>query len=542
MDTPHPKANGSININCRQFTTKMKPLSILLARNFALNRRCAYPNPKSIQTHYSRVSQTSFALNHDRKNNIGTTRSYHGREPSATANSSLLSGRHAAEFHMPQPQPQQLLGQPRRFFATNNEQDPFIQDKSDNDNNNNYDESEAIPSCLIPYAGIPSHPDVIELEIGQRLVAIGDVHGDFEQLLNALLLAGVVSEELDENDEDGGTFFAWVGGNTILVQIGDVLDRGPNELPCWQLLAELSRQAETKGGRVINLYGNHELWTSIGFYQLDQERYYENLDYDDGMDDHFEAAFGHHLEESLEETESDWRNSRVLNDLVTNGIQLHPRKVAARWAAMEPGGLMAKHFLSKFKIAVQVGETLLVHAGMVPEHLDRFGGITGMNEATRHWILKQAPRVGRTSLFIPPNDPEGRLRSYLSSMPDFFMEGDDNPHSPIWMRDYSLPPDEIPHNPEAGIMLDEVLRRVNASRIVIGHTPQSCINAALNGKAWRIDVGMSRGMNGTAPEVLEIVKDESGDETIWVLTNEGRIPAAERHLIEDVNADHPVST
>jgi len=323
-----------------------------------------------------------------------------------------------------------------------------------------------IPACLYPYTGIPTHPDKIDLEPGQRLVALGDVHGDFQQMLNALLLAGLVEEHCDtkergEGENDCGRSFVWTGGNAILVQIGDVLDRGPNELSCWHLLAELSRQAETVGGRVILLHGNHELWTSVGFFQLDQERYFENLDYDDGIDDHFETAFGQYLDEYFQKTEGDWRQARLLNDLVTSGVLLHPRKVAARWAAMEPGGLLSKDFLSTFKIAVQVGKTILVHAGMAPEHLDRFGGIAGMNEKTQEWILKKAPRVGRRSLFVPPNDPDGRLRTYISSMPDFFLEGDDNAYSPIWMRCYSDPPDDVPHNEEASQMLGTIITAVN---------------------------------------------------------------------------------
>jgi hypothetical protein len=320
-----------------------------------------------------------------------------------------------------------------------------------NENDENDDTEQLPPSCMLPYIGLQSYPDVLELEPGQRVVAIGDVHGDFPQLLNALLVAGVVAEE---GEDDQGRAFVWTGGDhTILVQIGDILDRGPHELQCWQLLVELSRQAHTAGGKVIKLFGNHELWTSIGFYQLDHERYLENLDYDDDIHDDFEIAFGHHLDEVLLESEDHWRDARVLNHLVTNGAVLNPRKVAARWAAMEPGGLLAKEFLAHFKIAVKVGKTVLVHAGMVPEHLDRFGGISGMNDATRNWILKRGPRAGRQHMFVPPNDPEGRLRTYVQSMPDFFLEGDDNAYSPLWMRDYSDPPDKVPNNQQAYEML-----------------------------------------------------------------------------------------
>ena len=84
---------------------------------------------------------------------------------------------------------------------------------------------------------------------------------------------------------------------------------------------------------------------------------------------------------------------------------------------------------------------------------------------------------------------------------------------------------------------ETVLKRLNASRLVIGHTPQSRINAILNGKAWRIDVGMSRGMSGTYPELLEVAKNAEGEEIVHILTAEGKVPAEERYIIDD-HADH----
>jgi hypothetical protein len=80
--------------------------------------------------------------------------------------------------------------------------------------------------------------------------------------------------------------------------------------------------------------------------------------------------------------------------------------------------------------------------------------------------------------------------------------------------------------------VDSVLKRLQADRMVIGHTPQSQINAILNGKAWRIDVGMSRGMKGTLPEVLEISKGDDGEETVAVLTVDGKVPAEERYVVD----------
>jgi len=82
----------------------------------------------------------------------------------------------------------------------------------------------------------------------ERLVALGDVHGDLEQLKNNLREAGVI----DANDN-------WSGGKAVLVQIGDTIDRGPHSLATYEYLDELQRQAEKEGGEVVRLLGNHEL-------------------------------------------------------------------------------------------------------------------------------------------------------------------------------------------------------------------------------------------------------------------------------------------
>ena len=49
----------------------------------------------------------------------------------------------------------------------------------------------------------------------QRLVAIGDVHGDYDSLVSILRKTQLI----DADDQ-------WIGGDTVLVQTGDLLDRG----------------------------------------------------------------------------------------------------------------------------------------------------------------------------------------------------------------------------------------------------------------------------------------------------------------------------
>lgn len=81
----------------------------------------------------------------------------------------------------------------------------------------------------------------------ERVVAVGDVHGDLEQFVKVLRFAGLIDEEMN-----------WSGGKTHLVQTGDVLDRGPAVRGCLDLLMKLETQAPKQGGRVHCLLGNHE--------------------------------------------------------------------------------------------------------------------------------------------------------------------------------------------------------------------------------------------------------------------------------------------
>ena len=79
---------------------------------------------------------------------------------------------------------------------------------------------------------------------GKRVVAIGDIHGELDGIVQILTSAGLI----DENRQ-------WIGGDTTLVQTGDFLDRGKDVRPVMDLLMSLQQQAEKAGGRMIVLTG-----------------------------------------------------------------------------------------------------------------------------------------------------------------------------------------------------------------------------------------------------------------------------------------------
>jgi hypothetical protein len=95
-----------------------------------------------------------------------------------------------------------------------------------------------------------SHPTPL------RTVVLGDLHGSLEAFRNILLHAGLV-----EGD-------SWRGGRSILVQLGDVIDRGPDSVETYEYLADLQVRAGKGKGKVVRLLGNHEVSLLEGIYDL----------------------------------------------------------------------------------------------------------------------------------------------------------------------------------------------------------------------------------------------------------------------------------
>src|SRR4051812_4850817 len=89
------------------------------------------------------------------------------------------------------------------------------------------------PSASAQAAPSPPEDAAMRLPAPARLVAIGDLHGDLDATRKVLRLAGAI----DASDR-------WVGGALVVVQTGDMLDRGDGERAIVDLFDRLIGEAK----------------------------------------------------------------------------------------------------------------------------------------------------------------------------------------------------------------------------------------------------------------------------------------------------------
>ena len=285
-----------------------------------------------------------------------------------------------------------------------------------------------------------------------HVVAIGDVHGDYGNYLKVLEGAGIVNARGQ-----------WAAGETHLVQLGDVPDRGDDTLKIIAHLKKLSDEARKKGGWVHTLLGNHEAMNTYG-----DLRYVTPGD--------FAASAGRDA--------TKWRDAyyeKVLADMK----EREPEKFAAlpadfreTWNASHPLGWVEHQrswnpkwnpkgedfeWALQDKVAVQINDLVFLH-----------GGISG---AYCQNTLASLTEMARAAL--PKSDPV--TPSILT---------DEN--GPLWYRGLAgVDPVAAPETVQA------ILEQQHARHIVIGHTPtHGVVWPRYSGRVIQADVGISAAHGG----------------------------------------------
>jgi hypothetical protein len=96
-------------------------------------------------------------------------------------------------------------------------------------------------------------PAIVQVDTAADVFAIGDAHGDWQQLAKVLAGAKLISAPPSAPDQ-----VTWSGGGSVLVITGDMIDKGPDSLGVIALVRALRSDAAAHGGRVIVTMGNHE--------------------------------------------------------------------------------------------------------------------------------------------------------------------------------------------------------------------------------------------------------------------------------------------
>jgi hypothetical protein len=279
----------------------------------------------------------------------------------------------------------------------------------------------------------------------ERVVAIGDVHGDHDQFVAVLRSADLV-------DAQGN----WSGGKTHLVQTGDLLDRGPDSRKAMDLLISLEEQARRAGGAVHALIGNHEAMNLYG-----DLRYVAP-----GEISAFRDAGSEKARDALyEEHQKQLRASLSPAQLPTfddayrkSWDSEHPLGYAEHRREFGPSGKYGK-WIRRHNAVIKIDATLFLHGGISP----KFAGlrIREINERVRAELADFSKLQGGIV-----QDDEG----------------------PLWYRGLALG-DEKTLEPQ----LRTMLKNHALERIVIGHTfTDGTVTPRFANRVLQIDVGLAR--------------------------------------------------
>jgi hypothetical protein len=311
-------------------------------------------------------------------------------------------------------------------------------------------------------------PFPCDIQTTERIVAVGDIHGAFDQFVAILRAAGLV----DNRNR-------WSGKKAVLVQTGDVLDRGPDSRKALDLLRKLEGEAQRAGGRVVALLGNHELMRLVSDWRYVSQ----------GETDAFKNAESSDLRERALTVFS----AEAEKTAKTAGRTFDPAAYREQFMKEVPLGSLEMRFAFDTKgeygawvrqraAVARINGILFLHGG-ISEPVSMLG-CEGINEAVRKDLM---------SLPVP-----------LEQVAGLFSAGETGP---LWYRGLANDPE-----PALAPTLDIILERMKARAVVIGHTTiPGKITPRLGGRVIQIDTGMLNGefYPGGAPSALELLGDKA---------------------------------
>ncbi len=314
-----------------------------------------------------------------------------------------------------------------------------------------------------------------------RIVAIGDIHGAYDNFVAVLKNAGLVDDKLH-----------WIGGQTHLVQNGDVMDRGPESRKAMDLLMDLQEKAEKAGGYVHCLIGNHEAMNIVGILDfVSKEEYESYVDRDSRR--RRESTFDNYYDKLKRDAKEKGTEPPKKNDAKREFEDRYPLGFIEHRQAFAADGRYGKWILGH-NAAIKIN-------GIVFTHGD--------------WSLKFS-QIGIAELNRKVRS-ELRGESALEDGLTFDSE------SPLQYRGLAQTPLTRAAQQARLANVDLILGHLGAKRMVVGHTVTSgVIESRFGGKHISIDCGMLDIYHGGHRVALEIV-----DDRLEAIHDRGKVPIPE---------------
>lgn len=296
-------------------------------------------------------------------------------------------------------------------------------------------------------------------ETTNRIIAIGDLHGDYSVLLYILLQLTKVAIPISELKTCKKMELEWNPDvrDIWLVFCGDLIDMKRNPLTeidedcdfeILETLFKLQKEAEKYNSKIIILLGNHEIMN-----------FQNNFDY---------------------------VPENAINDVRRKHFRL--------------GSNFAKKIAKLTYLSVRIGNLIFIHGGFCSKFVDKMketDGFNGLLDITKE-IIPQLNFLLR--YYLTHNN------NYTNDLERYIFGGKTSDigskYGPLWCREQSL---------LKICLLNNIAESLNISHykpedivFIVAHTPQieNGINSICNGKLWRIDIGMSRAFEENPESIM----------------------------------------
>ena len=330
----------------------------------------------------------------------------------------------------------------------------------------------------------------------ESVIAIGDVHNDFDDFVAILRRTGLTDQQNH-----------WTGGKTTFVQVGDLLDRGPKPREVMDLMMALEKEAPQAGGRVVGLLGNHEVMNMMGDLRYVTPGNFANFA-DSDSEKRQKAAYAEYTK---------WKNSHApLFVELTQPMEL----TEAEWMARHPAGFVEQRealgpkgeygkWLRGHAAVAEIDGIIFLHGGISPElaktKLEAINNrihdeikefdvskeyLQNENLILPFFTLQEIYSVLRAEVSaelksrVPANNKrQAKIQEFLKHEDWFSVRVD----GPVWFRGYDQWSEE-----EGGPQVSKLLEGYKAAHIVVGHTVQKGgrIRPRFGNKVFLIDTGM----------------------------------------------------